>query len=194
MHNHINHIREAQGLLCDEAVDVEERVLDDGASPDDDDNDLLCYVCHSGDVSGGNDIVIREGNHSEQHGYHQKYLVPPLAFLAVHGSALNLWRMTPLRSGHAAPTLIIFLPYHALQHRGQPPPPPLIPTPIPARTPTLTTIVISNMQIFVCHWEAKVGRYIVAGRDWGSLCTETKVPPPKALGRARPQGTVKGPT
>ena len=40
--------------------------------------DLLCSVCHSHDVAEGNNVVICEGNHSQQRGYRQKCPIVPL--------------------------------------------------------------------------------------------------------------------
>ena len=42
-------------------------------------DDLICFVCLTGDVSEGNDIVICDGDHSEPRGCHQLCCQPPLS-------------------------------------------------------------------------------------------------------------------
>ena len=52
-----------------------------------DEDDIVCFVCLSGDVSEGNDILICEGEHEKNHGCHQSVVNPPWnVFLMAHGT------------------------------------------------------------------------------------------------------------
>ena len=62
VHNHIDGIREAHGLQSDEAVNVDEHVGGDFEEGDNED-DNVCFMCQSGVVSEGNDILICEREH-----------------------------------------------------------------------------------------------------------------------------------
>ena len=45
---------------------------EDGTNENEDvKDDLICFVCLTGDVSEGNDIVSCDGDHSEPRGCHQ---------------------------------------------------------------------------------------------------------------------------
>ena len=76
VHNNIARIRESQGLQSKEAISMLE---EDGPNEDEDvEDDLICFVCLTGDVSEGNDIVICDGDHSEPRGCHQLCCQPPV--------------------------------------------------------------------------------------------------------------------
>ena len=73
--NHADSLRSYMGLPADTASVPEESMAEEN---EDEDDDIVCVHCISGDASDGNGILICEGAHSATVGWHQLCLTPPL--------------------------------------------------------------------------------------------------------------------
>ena len=75
VYNRADSLRSYMGLLADTAYVPEKSMAQ---TNEDEDEDIVCVHCLSGDASDGNDILVCEAAHSTTVGWHQLCLTPPL--------------------------------------------------------------------------------------------------------------------
>ena len=75
VYNHADSLQSYMGLPADTASVPEESMAEEN---EDEDEDIVCVHCLSGDAYDVNDILICEGAHSTMVGWHQLCLTPPL--------------------------------------------------------------------------------------------------------------------